>query len=119
MIVTMTNMIRGRLGKFVKVDMGQDEKCQGKFLRVRVKLDIRNPIRWGMKITWESGDTLWIDFKYERLPKFCFRCGKLGHVQKECKETVDHESDQYGAWLRTTPLMWKSKAIHNSSPTHL
>lgn len=47
---------------------------------MRVKLDIRNPIRWGMKITWESGDTLWIDLKYERLPKFCFRCGKLGHV---------------------------------------
>lgn len=26
-----------------------------------------------------------IEFKHERLPDFCYACGRIGHVIKECK----------------------------------
>ncbi|MBA0626194.1 hypothetical protein Godav_003905 [Gossypium davidsonii] len=44
-------------------------------------------------------------FKYERLPDFCYECGKIGHTVKSC--TINKESEvmsglnpQFGSWLR-------------------
>lgn len=31
-------------------------------------------------------DKLWITFKYENLPSFCYRCGKMAHGLKECPD---------------------------------
>lgn len=43
--------------------------------------------------------------KDERLLDFCYGCGRIDHVIKECKDTVidaeqDHKGRQYGSWLR-------------------
>ena len=47
-----------------------------------------------------------MSFKFERLPNFCYRCGLLNHVLKDCTEGNVHNKDdgenvfQYGAWMR-------------------
>ena len=47
-----------------------------------------------------------MQFKYERLPNFCYRCGLLSHALKDCQEpresnTVGKKEElQYRAWLR-------------------
>lgn len=52
---------------------------------------------------WEKGGK-WISFQYERLPEFCFICGLLGHVGKNClaTEVEKHEilRDLYAPWLK-------------------
>ncbi|KAH1046825.1 hypothetical protein J1N35_037609 [Gossypium stocksii] len=49
----------------------------GEFCRLRVKLDVQKPLA----------------FKYEKLPAFCFGCGKMGHGLQECKF--------YNLWKKT------------------
>ena len=41
-------------------------------------------------------------FKYERLPTFCFSCGKIGHDKKHCGMVMEKQfiERQYGEWLR-------------------
>ena len=41
-------------------------------MRVRVRLDVTKRLVRGKKITVEEGDSRWVNFKYERLPNFCY-----------------------------------------------
>ena len=51
-----------------------------------------------------SVEPFWANFKYERLPVFCFICGILGHSEKFCpKLFADQVEDfvrPYGAFMR-------------------
>ena len=55
-----------------------------------------------------SPSPVWVEFKYERLPIFCYRCGKVDHDERDCllwirsKEILRAEDKQYGPWLRAT-----------------
>ena len=50
---------------------------------------------------------VWLDFKYERLPFFCYSCGKIGHYANYCKDfpydegkfTIEFGSC-FGSWLK-------------------
>jgi len=41
-------------------------------MRVRVLIDISQPLCQGRQVTFEDGSGGWIAFKYERLPKVCY-----------------------------------------------
>ena len=49
-----------------------------------------------------------MEFKYERLPIFCYWCGKVDHDERDSllwihsKETLRAGDKQYGPWLRIT-----------------
>lgn len=74
------------------------------YLRIRVAIDILRPLKSKMRIKKAGGDWLWIQFKYERLPSFCFFCGLIGHSEKFCEALFDnpqgHESRKYDSSLR-------------------
>lgn len=42
------------------------------FFRVRVAVDVLKPLKKGMRLRRDSGEWFTVDFKYERLPTFCF-----------------------------------------------
>jgi hypothetical protein len=54
----------------------------------------------------DGGAPFWVDFKYEHLPIFYYRCGRLGHGSHECVvgrggRTSDGVfEEKWGAWLR-------------------
>jgi hypothetical protein len=49
-------------------------------------------------------------FKYERLPKFCFRCGVIKHGATRCSarstNRKQNASTEFEMWLRANSLKW-------------
>ncbi|KAI7990869.1 Uncharacterized protein LOK49_LG12G01876 [Camellia lanceoleosa] len=114
-IVSMTKevgvLIGNSIGTFDDMDYAEDGVAWGKSLRIRVAININKPLRRGMKITLGQKDLMWVSFKYERLPNFCFACGILGHNQRECDlKLIGHSAPdgshvQYGSWLRADTIL--------------
>lgn len=90
------------LGRYIETDKRSWLPKQAKFMRVRVDLPIDKPLWRGGNIVNLDGDKVWISFKYERLPNFCFHCGILGHDQKHCPSLPSDSElpNQYGEWLK-------------------
>ncbi|XP_030964072.1 uncharacterized protein LOC115985247 [Quercus lobata] len=101
--------IGGKIGRVLDVDVPEKGVQWGKYLRVRVSVDAMKKLVRGKKVTIKGGEAKWVFFKYERLPNFCYQCGRLDHGVKECKEKASTENRagdegmQYGAWLRGEP----------------
>ena len=94
--------IGGKLGRVIEVDKRSWQADQAKFMRVRVDLPIEKPLRRGRFVTNMDGERCWVSFKYERLPTFCFTCGKIGHDDKHCGIEIEKQplERQYGEWMR-------------------
>ncbi|KAM0854999.1 hypothetical protein ACQ4PT_050057 [Festuca glaucescens] len=94
-----------RIGEFMEMDGVEDGMAIGKCLRVKVRMNINKPLMRGTLVEVdEKGRTVWCNFEYEFLPDFCFICGILGHVQKECDIKLKRDEEpQYGKWLKWMP----------------
>ena len=69
-------------------------------------MDVTRRLIRGKRVTIERGEGRWVQFKYERLPNFCYHCGLLNHDMKDYTEVVRRGDQievkelQYGAWLK-------------------
>ena len=90
------------LGNFIESDRRTGHSDQVKFMRIRVDLQLDKPLRRKGKVANADGEKFCVSLKYERLPTFCFLCGRLGHDDKHCQECTNHQNTprQYGEWLR-------------------
>ncbi|XP_050281916.1 uncharacterized protein LOC126722818 [Quercus robur] len=61
------------------------------FIRVRVTIDMSQPLSRGRVISLESGKELWVSFKYERLSNLCYWCGSLMHDDKDYELWIESE----------------------------
>ena len=59
--------IAGPLGPIEKVDIGTRGFSVGKFLRIRVNIDISKPLCRGRVVRLGTTEKGWVDFRYERL----------------------------------------------------
>jgi len=67
------------------------EGVGGGFIRVRVAIDISQPLCRGRLISLEDGWKHWVSFKYEHLPNLCYWCGCLTHDDKDCELWIESE----------------------------
>ncbi|CAN0881007.1 hypothetical protein LINGRAHAP2_LOCUS13972 [Linum grandiflorum] len=52
-------------------------------MRLRVKLDVRKSLLREKEVRKPSSSIM-VTFKYEKLPIFCFLCGRIGHIDRAC-----------------------------------
>lgn len=99
-------MIGAFLGSFISTDTVNSEGLWKDFMRVRVQMDISKPIKRKMKVKPSRSEPFYIEFKYERLPTFCFLCGLIGHNENSCDILFDSNTGNieraYGPELRAT-----------------
>ncbi|TXG49470.1 hypothetical protein EZV62_025345 [Acer yangbiense] len=84
MNMKIARMIAEMIGEVVEIPL-EDRECWGKFLRVKVAIDVSQPLMRGLMLNLEEFDTvIAAPIKYERLPKLCYGC-------------------EFGSWLRVVP----------------
>lgn len=76
--------IASKVGTFVKVDKS-DIIGVNKSLRVRVMIDVQKPLKDEIELKLRGGVVEKVKVRYEKLPVFCYLCGKLGHDEKDCE----------------------------------
>ncbi|KAL9680133.1 hypothetical protein QQ045_018011 [Rhodiola kirilowii] len=77
---------------------------QKNYLRLRILIDSTEPLADGCYVFEEDEEEpIWVDFKYERLPKYCLKCARLTHGTSSCNvRSVDGDDFPY-AHLHVEP----------------
>lgn len=78
-------------------------------MRIKIRLDVRKPLKRKKKIRRKNGTEFVVTCKYERLGDFCFACGLVTHTERFCRKSIDSRSEEgskdWGSWLRA-PSRW-------------
>lgn len=99
--------IGSRIGEVLEIDK---EMSDGMTRSVRLKIEIQldKPLKRGIKVRIGKADPVGVTISYERLPSFCYCCGKLGHTHKDCDKTeeadIAEDDMPYGDFMRASPL---------------
>ncbi|TXG69259.1 hypothetical protein EZV62_004194 [Acer yangbiense] len=95
-----------QIGEVIEIP-SESRDCWGKFLRVKVRIDISRPLKRWLRLSLDkSGNVVVVGLKYERMPEFCFACGRVGHGINECsdieakKEAMEGNNPRFGLWMR-------------------
>lgn len=78
----------------------------GHFLRVRAQIDVSSPLKKGCWLATYDGSRVWVDFRYEKRPDYCYICGCLDHNDKDCDKQLELKYEScvvmrlYGNWIR-------------------
>lgn len=92
------------IGNVEEIDCDGTSRWTGPFMRIRIQMDVTLPLRHGCKLRTNEGKEVWCPIQYEKLPDFCFTCGKFGHSLRECQQSgsLNNNCHEYGEWLKAT-----------------
>jgi hypothetical protein len=73
-------------------------------IKIKVAINVHKPIQSGIHVGNPTDGTCWVDFRYEKLPQFCFNCGLIGHAANLCRnQALNMETlAPLGPWIRST-----------------
>ncbi|KAF4371085.1 hypothetical protein F8388_020812 [Cannabis sativa] len=77
-------------------------------LRFWATIDLNKPIFSGFFLRRQKLKDLWIQYRYEKLPKLCFKCGMLTHDQSVCFKAPTVIKDDKGTFY---PVIGPSKSV--------
>ncbi|TXG69285.1 hypothetical protein EZV62_004220 [Acer yangbiense] len=106
----MGEFIGGCLGDLVDIDVGVTGECFGKYMRLRVTIDVSKPLKRFLRLELKQGEESMLLIRYERLPEYCFHCGILGpsyqfcQLRRESDGLVSGKNFAYGPWLKATGM---------------
>ena len=86
-------------------------------MRVRVTINISEPLCRGRRVMFDENNDGWISFMYERLPNICHWCGHLTHDDKDCgiwlrsSGSLSNGEQQFGSWIRASQYNTSKKNV--------
>ncbi|KAJ8747858.1 hypothetical protein K2173_013026 [Erythroxylum novogranatense] len=72
--------IGNEISHFIATD--PNNRTWSKYMRVRVRLDVRNPLKKEIQLRKKQGEWFRPTLEYEKLPSFCYICGYLDHTER-------------------------------------
>lgn len=100
-------------GEFIQYDVKNNSSIWRESMRIKIRVDVRKPLKRKKKIKRKNGSEFMVNCKYERLGDFCFACGLVTHMERFCRKSIDTRMDggvkDWGAWLRAPPRRGASK----------
>jgi hypothetical protein len=89
-----------------KVESSEFYEYPGKkvIIKIKVHIDVHKPIPSGIHVGNPKDGSTWIDYRYEKLPLVCFKCGLVGHAEQSCKNPPLELGTlaPLGPWIRST-----------------
>lgn len=67
-----------------------------KYMRIRIRLDVRKPLKRKKKIKRKNDTVFIVLCKYERLGEFYFSCGLLSHIERFRRKLIDRRRGEEG-----------------------
>jgi hypothetical protein len=113
--------IGSMLGKVEELAVAEDNVGCGRYLRIRVAINLYRPLEWGMTL-FLTGNSCWVSFKYEKLIVLCFNCGRIlqspkGRSDLHSKKMSHEEGSKgWGLWLYADDLS-KGPGITEGQPS--
>lgn len=94
-------------GSFVSYDQSNNASIWREYMRLKIKVDVRLPIKRRKKICRRDKSECIVNCKYEKLGDFSFLCGLLSHTERFCKKKLtggaESEVMEWVSWLRAPP----------------
>ncbi|XP_057418992.1 uncharacterized protein LOC130713221 [Lotus japonicus] len=100
----VARLIARTFAGYIEWDKSEANKYEPLF-RVRVWIDSGASVRRGRLLTSPGKAPLKIVFKYEKLKNFCYRCGLLDHILRDCDVEDEGNPLPFGGWLRADPVI--------------
>ncbi|KAF8402869.1 hypothetical protein HHK36_010961 [Tetracentron sinense] len=94
--------IASNLGQLEEVDIPKRAAVRGKYLRIRVHMDVDLPLRPYAVLQLLSIDPTPFPLTYEKLPTVCYHYRRIGHDERHCNDLNNAMSalNLFGPWLR-------------------
>lgn len=81
------------IGEFVDYDPTNNSSIWRNCISIRVRVDVRQPLKKDRKIGLAGGEWSMAKFRYEKLSTFCFMYGCLGHTEQKCEVFFAKDQD--------------------------
>lgn len=83
----------------MEYDKNNNTSFWREYMRIRVKFDVRKPLKQQTRVKNKGGEWCTVKFKYEKFSLFYFVCGMLGHSQQRCVvQFARVEDDRVRGW---------------------
>lgn len=102
------NLLAAKVGEVKEVEMRAVNTRSGDFHRARVFLPADRALVRVVSLAPEGKERIFLQIKYEKLPRFCGHCGFMGHNVLECG-TGEHAAEdlQFGDWMVASGDTWR------------
>ncbi|KAI8526788.1 hypothetical protein RHMOL_Rhmol12G0023700 [Rhododendron molle] len=84
----LAHLLGSAAGHLLEVDWSEVRTRSLDFFRFKIRIHTDEPLILGAFIELLEGDFHWIPFRYERLFRICYKCGRIGHSNNACNTSL-------------------------------